>query len=235
MLGDAMAYLVGVALRHWLATQRVAADRPEVSTPLNSWKRLTEGVHMYNAGMDPYQGVVYHETPLALAVFSNLQAVPHLHWLFNLGDLLTCLVLSRLGRVVAQQRLVAQEAARRTYSKEAQPLLATISATLNAHRSMALAFLLNPYIIANCAGMTSTVWTNLLLAVTLLSLVSGWRALACLALALATYQSLYPALLLVPLLLQRTRGLQGRQAVIKEVVTVFGLFGGALGLLLVSG
>ena len=197
----------------------------QVSTPLNSYKRLTEGVHLHRAGLNPYSGVVYHESPLALAVFAHLQS-PYLHWLYMLGDLVTCLLLSQLARVVAQQRLVEQERHRATYSKEAQPLLATISGTLNAHRTMALAFLLNPFVIANCAGQTSTVWSNLLISLLLLALVSGWRTTACLALTLATYQSLYPALLLVPLLLHRTKHLQGRE-VLQEVVSILATCGGA--------
>lgn len=50
--------------------------------------------------------------------------------------------------------------------------------------------------------MTSTVWTNLMLSTFLLSLVTSHQVFACISLALATYQSLYPALLLVPLCLK---------------------------------
>ena len=187
---------------------------------------------MYKAGLAPYDGVIFHETPLALVAFSVLQG-PFVHWLFLLGDLLTALCLAKLGKVVAQQRLVQQEAERRGYSKEAQPLLATISATLNAHRSMALAFLLNPYIIANCAAMTSTVWANLLLAIFLLSLVSGWMVPACVTLALATYQSLYPILLLLPLLLNLTKRLESRNEKLRQSVKICSVFAVSLALLLV--
>jgi len=227
-----MIYLVGLALRYWLWAANVAGDRPEVATPLNSYRRLTEGVHMYKAGLAPYDGVIFHETPLALVAFSVLQG-PFVHWLFLLGDLLTALCLAKLGKVVAQQRLVQQEAERRGYSKEAQPLLATISATLNAHRSMALAFLLNPYIIANCAAMTGTVWANLLLAIFLLSFVSGWMVPACVTLALATYQSLYPILLLLPLLLNLTKRLESRNEKLHQSVKICSVFAVSLALLLV--
>ena len=135
---------------------------------------------------------------------------------------------------VAQQRLAAQELARGSYSREAAPLLATITATLTSHRSMELAFLLNPYTIASCAALTSTVWANLLLAAFLLSLVQGRSLPACLLLALATYQSLYPGLLLVPLVLHRVRGMDGGQR-LAEVATIVATFTAAIGgLLLVS-
>jgi len=231
MLGDVMVYGVGVLLRYWMCRVDVVKDRPEVSTPLNSWKRLTEGVHMYKSGLAPYQGVIYHETPLALLVFSWIQS-NYSHWLFITGDILTCVILAKLGKVMAQQRLVEQEAARKTYSKEAQPLLATLAMTLNAHRSMALAFLLNPFIIANCAAMTSTVWTNLLLALFLLALVTRYKVAACLVLSLATYQCLYPALLLVPLILHSTKGLS-RDKLGWEIASIVVTFLGGLVVLLV--
>lgn len=41
-------------------------NRIEVSTPLNSWKRVQEGSHLYENSVDPYQGDVYHENPLTL-------------------------------------------------------------------------------------------------------------------------------------------------------------------------
>ena len=99
---------------------------------------------------------------------------------------------------------------------------------------MELAFLLNPYTIASCAALTSTVWANLLLAAFLLSLVQGRSLPACLLLALATYQSLYPGLLLVPLVLHRVRGMEGGQR-LAEVATIVATFTAAIGgLLLVS-
>ena len=35
MLGDAMIYLVGLALRYWLWAANVAGDRPEVFDPMS--------------------------------------------------------------------------------------------------------------------------------------------------------------------------------------------------------
>lgn len=47
-------------------------NRIEVSTPLNSWKRVQEGAHLYENSVDPYEGDVYHENPLTLIASSYL-------------------------------------------------------------------------------------------------------------------------------------------------------------------
>jgi len=233
MLGDAMIYVVGVCLRYWLYSMDLVADRPEISTPLNSWKRLREGVHLYTEGLNPYEGVIYHETPLALLLFSWAVPPGAVPFIFILGDVLTCLALTRLARILAQQRLVDQEANRGVYSSEAAPLLAPLSSGVSAGRTMCLVFLLNPYIIANCAALTMTVWSNLLLALFLLALVSRHRVAACLLLALATYQSLYPALLLLPLILQTTKD-EAKGSFLRESLRIVFLFSLSLSLLLVA-
>jgi len=176
-----------------------------VSTPLNSWSRLTEGVHLHQSGLSPYSGVIYHETPLALIVFSVFgKNSAYTSWVFILGDLLTSFLLSKVGELVAKQRLLDQEIASSAglYHAESRSLLATLSTTLTIPRLLCLSYLLNPYTIASCVAMTSTVWTNLMLATFLLSLVSSNQIVACISLSLATYQSLYPAILLVPLCLK---------------------------------
>jgi phosphatidylinositol glycan class U len=205
MTSDLVLYSTAVIIRQVLVAGGWFIARPEISTPLNSWSRLTEGVHLHQSGLSPYSGVVFHETPLALFVFSLFgKNTAYTSWLFILGDLLTSFLLSKVGEVVAKQRLVDQEVASSAglHHPEARPLLATLSSTLTIPRLLSLSYLLNPYIIASCVAMTSTVWTNLLLSAFLLSLVSSHQVLACISLSLATYQSLYPALLLVPLCLK---------------------------------
>ncbi|KAI7097670.1 hypothetical protein KC324_g21297, partial [Hortaea werneckii] len=48
--------------------------RVEVSTPVNSFKRLQEGVFLYERGLDPYDGGIFHQAPLLLPIFSLLPA-----------------------------------------------------------------------------------------------------------------------------------------------------------------
>jgi phosphatidylinositol glycan class U len=39
----------------------LVSRRPEVSTPINSYKRLLEGIFLYKSGLDPYDGGVFHQ------------------------------------------------------------------------------------------------------------------------------------------------------------------------------
>jgi len=222
MFKDLVIYGVAVAVRLWLGSDEVSL-RPEISTPLNSWRRLTEGVYMYMNGQSPYQGVVFHETPLALFVFSLVQTQTEIisRLLFIIGDLISCVILSKLGEIVVRQRILDQEKNRSRVHDEARSIMASISSVISTPRLMTVAYLLNPYVILNCAARTTTVWSNLLLATFLLSLVNCWQVAACISLALATYQSLYPGLLIVPLILQLC---QQSPSPTKTAITTLGFF-----------
>ena len=43
--------VLGVVVRAVAVFSRWFITRPEVATPLNSWTRLTEGVHLFKSGM----------------------------------------------------------------------------------------------------------------------------------------------------------------------------------------
>ena len=174
-------------------------------------------------GLSPYDGVVFHETPLTLVVFSVLGCDPSvLSWLFIIGDLLTGLVLFKVGEVVSRQMLLAEDAAVSAglYHSEAKSLLSSLATSITLPRLMALAYLINPYTIASCSALTSTVWTNLLLATYLYCLVGGHMVLGCISLALASYQSLYPILLVIPL----TLSLYQQRPALSTVLTVISTF-----------
>ena len=60
MGSDLVPVLLGVIVRAVAVVSRWFITRPEVATPLNSWNRLTEGVHLYQSGMD--------DAPLKLSI-----------------------------------------------------------------------------------------------------------------------------------------------------------------------
>lgn len=61
------------------------------------------------------------------------------------------------------------------------------------------AYMLNPYIICSCVAMTTTVFTNLILAIALLAIAVKSRTVAVLAVAIAVQQTFYPVILLAPI------------------------------------
>ena len=65
----------------------------------------------------------------------------------------------------------------------------------------AVRYLFNPLTIATCIGRPTSVFTNCAILYAVAQAVSGKPITSMLALALASYLSLYPALLLPPLVL----------------------------------
>lgn len=63
---------------------------------------------------------------------------------------------------------------------------------------VAAVYLLNPYIILNCVGLTTTVFTNFLFAIALFSMIKRSTFFSCLSISILTLQGLYPATLMVP-------------------------------------
>ena len=250
MASDLVLLVISVVARVVSFRGKWFLDRPEISTPLNSWLRLTEGVHIYSkgtyiyilllivnillfkfhSGLKPYDGVVFHETPLSLFIFNMLGCDPaSLSWLFIIVDLLTGYILYRIGELVANQRLLSEDA---SYSagqvhKESKSLLSSLSVSITLPKMLALAYLLNPLTISNCGAMTTTVWSNLLLAVYFYSLVSSAPVVGSVCLSVATYQTMYPALLMLPLTItqyQKTGQLRSVIGVITAfLITILGL------------
>ena len=74
-------YGVAMLLRTFLSSSLShhfdVGNRPEVATPINSYLRLTEGVALRAAGVDPYQGALFHEPPIILeaATIGELDAI----------------------------------------------------------------------------------------------------------------------------------------------------------------
>ena len=87
--------------------------------------------------------------------------------------------------------------------------------------SLQVVYLLHPYLIASCAAKTTTVFANLLLALFLLNTLKQRQVVACMFLALATYQSFYPVMLLVPLIMLTAKESSLRYNVVVKVLSTF--------------
>ncbi|XP_067002406.2 phosphatidylinositol glycan anchor biosynthesis class U protein [Anabrus simplex] len=198
-----MEYAVAGIIRYWLMNsdyKQLIADRVEVSTPLNSWKKVTEGAFLYNKGIDPYCGDMFHETPIGLFIF-NFMLSNCSQWLgiiFILCDLLTAHLLYRTACNFMRELFQRQSIEKVNYAKDSAALILKDADLKLSPVYVASAYLFNPYVIFNCVGQTTTVFTNLCLAAAFLSMITGRRLPCCLSLALATLQSLYPVVLIVP-------------------------------------
>jgi len=199
----ALGYLSAGLIRMWLLRTASSSlvQRVELSTPLNSWKRLVEGVTLSANGVDPYSGAIFHETPLTLAAFSYLLrslSPLAIDAVFVMADLLAAFLLGKLAAQVRKLLVNEQERDIKGYHPDANQLLLNDNDS-NCDVAATMTYLFHPYLVANCGARTTTVLSNLLLVSFLLATVHKRRTAACLALALATFQQFYPVMLLFPL------------------------------------
>ncbi|KND91199.1 Phosphatidylinositol glycan anchor biosynthesis class U protein, partial [Tolypocladium ophioglossoides CBS 100239] len=165
--------------------------RVEISTPVTSFKRLQEGLFLYNHNVWPYDGGVYHQAPLLLPLFSllpNVRAWPiFTSLLYIFVDLLSADALVRIADSgeAGQSRLFASP---RRAKRASGPLVAA-------------AFLFNPFTIATCIGRSTSVFTSCAILHAISRAIYGSPFNAMVALSFASYLSMYPLLLLPPLVL----------------------------------
>lgn len=185
--------------------QKIISDRVEVSTALNSWKRVTEGVYLYGIDIDPYSGDLFHESPIGLVIFTLMQKTLSrftLYILFILTDLSTAWILAATAKFYVTE-LIAREKEEKLQhptnctKDKAYTSVASVTASTPTLYIPA-AYLLNPFIVSNCVGLTTTVFTNFLLSIALYSMIRRSIVWCSFSIALLTLQGLYPITLIVP-------------------------------------
>ncbi|EZA48194.1 hypothetical protein DMN91_009774 [Ooceraea biroi] len=176
--------------------QKIIGNRVEVSTALNSWKRVTEGVYLHEIGIDPYQGDLFHETPIGLYFFNFVQKnLPRwaLFLLFVVTDLATAVCLALTAKHYAIELTTKRK---REKIHNEGTLGDGVSSTSALY--VCAGYLFNPFTILNCVGLTTTVFTNLLCSIVLVSMTRRSTLWSCASIALLTLQGLYPVSLMVP-------------------------------------
>ncbi|KAJ5824177.1 hypothetical protein N7447_006517 [Penicillium robsamsonii] len=165
--------------------------RVEVSTPVNSFKRLQEGLFLYTRNVSPYDGGVFHQAPLLLPMFALLPDATN--------SLLPTSIFYFLVDLLNANALV-------TISTSGQSVKSRLHSAVRKHVrwdgvSVAAWFLFNPFTIATCLARSTSVFTTSGILFAVSNAVGGNSINAMLALGFASYLSLYPALLFVPLVL----------------------------------
>ncbi|KAF2148694.1 PIG-U-domain-containing protein [Myriangium duriaei CBS 260.36] len=167
------------------------SGRVEISTPVTGFKRLQEGLFLYNHGVSPYDGGVFHQAPLLLSFFSispDFVQSPLIS--LAIYTALDCLIASLLMQIVrsgaaTQSQSFSSPRRHRTWS----PL------------AVAASYLLNPFTILTCLGRPTSVFTTFFVLLATAKACSGAFISCTFALALAAYTSLHPALLIAPMAL----------------------------------
>lgn len=161
---------------------RILERRPELSSPLTSVRGLREGTFLYKHDYDPYAGGVFYHSPLYLLFFSY--AVP-------IGSSILTAGLWTAVDVIAAILLVKVWRSR-------QPAGSKWS---GRDHTVALLYLFNPYTLLTCLARSTTTLDSAVCLYAIAYAYTGHGTPAMAALAVATHTSLYPVILLAPLLL----------------------------------
>ncbi|KAH8263528.1 hypothetical protein KR044_010229 [Drosophila immigrans] len=198
--------LLGGAVRLYFSCSSLATligNRVEFATPLNSYKRMQEGVFLLQQGIDPYRGDLVHETPLVLTAFSSILVnyAAFIPLLYIFCDLCTAALLYSTSRSFVTQKLKQQRVESKDYDKDSTELQYSEQDRYDIAKMVLVAYLFNPLTVMSCIGLTSTVLSNLLLASFLCALMRRQLLICLVLLAFETVRSLYPVVLIAPLLL----------------------------------
>ncbi|ORY55519.1 GPI transamidase-like protein component PIG-U [Pseudomassariella vexata] len=194
--GTTRLYVAAAALRLILFTAfpglpDLLTGRVEISTPVTSFKRLQEGLFLYNHNVSPYDGGVYHQAPLLLPLFSLLpdpSTYPIFAYiLYIVVDLLSANALYTIAESGegGSSRLFSSPRKDRKWSGFI----------------VAAVFLFNPFTIATCIARPTSVFSTCAILHAIAKAIEGNPITSMLSLSFAAYLSMYPLLLLPPLVL----------------------------------
>ncbi|XP_066186581.1 phosphatidylinositol glycan anchor biosynthesis class U protein isoform X1 [Sylvia atricapilla] len=199
-----LVVLAAVTVRAALYRSSLAvfiAERVEVASPLNAWKRVVEGLALLDLGVSPYSGAIFHETPLIVYLFHFL--IEYAELVFMITDVLTAvalyLAIQDFNKVVFKKQKLLIELDK--YAPDVAELIQTPMEMHYIPLKVALFYLLNPYTVMSCVAKSTCAINNSVIAFFILATIKGSAFLSAVFLALATYQSLYPVTLFAPALL----------------------------------
>ncbi|KAG5539698.1 hypothetical protein RHGRI_020043 [Rhododendron griersonianum] len=178
--------------------------RPEVSTPLTSFRRLAEGYWLKQSSMSPYAGSMYHGSPLLLSILGPLtvrrdgnEGLPNqliCSLVFVIADFVTAMLIRSTG-------LNLQMAYNQSLKSLGLVRLLENSELILSGDIAALVYLWNPFTIISCVGLSTSPIENLVIMLSLYGACTRRVPLAAFGWVLATHLSLYPAILIVPVIL----------------------------------
>ncbi|KAJ3680643.1 hypothetical protein LUZ60_016921 [Juncus effusus] len=175
--------------------------RPEVATPLSSLRRLAEGYWLKQSSLSPYAGSMYHGSPLLLSVLGPLIAKRtedrptyfYCSLLFVLVDFISALLIRSIG----QKLSVSKSQSIKSLSKKEENL----ENNKNLGDFASLIYLWNPLTIVTCVGFCTSPIDNFMVILTLFGAISNIAPLAAFGFVMATHFTLYPIILIIPVIL----------------------------------
>jgi phosphatidylinositol glycan class U len=158
-----------------------------------------------NLGMSPYIGHTFHESPLFLHFYHLLitninQFIAHI---FIAIDIMTALLLCLLTyNQLNCLKLIEEQRMKNLPQKEDIKKLSINENVINElSLKVAVIYLLSPYSLLSCVGQSTSVFTNFLMSLVLYTSTKGCRILSTALLALLSYQSFYPLMMIIPIIM----------------------------------
>ncbi|CAL0313385.1 unnamed protein product [Lupinus luteus] len=178
------------------------SSRPEIATPLTSLRRLAEGYWLKQSSMSPYSGSMYHGSPLLLTLLGPLTVTR----IEGQPDHLLCGIVFVIADVVCAMLIrAAGQTLQTAYSSRLKLVglnhLSQNSEVLPSGDLAALVYLWNPFTVVACIGLSTSAIENLMVVLSLYGACKRLAPLAAFGWVMATHLSLYPAILLIPVIL----------------------------------
>ncbi|KYQ96817.1 GPI transamidase subunit PIG-U family protein [Tieghemostelium lacteum] len=205
------------------------SQRNEITTPLTSFKRLQEGLHLRDNGLSPYTGSVCHQPPLLLFLFDMVAYIDQ--WcnfglilpqmVFLIVDLLIAILLRQITILVPT-----------VLPMEMKPL----TTSSNLPNITAALYLFNPFTLFTCIGMSTIVFNNLSIILSLYFSLKGSILKSVFFVALSSYLSTYPIISIIPiaLILKEKLYPTTNKAVVGKSQSHFGLYLSVFGVFILS-
>ena len=139
--------------------------------------------------MSPYDGGIFHQAPILLPLFSILPAAIPIGlasgFLYTVIDLLNAYALGTIADS-------AESTCSRLYTSPRKD--DRLSGDI-----ISAAYIFNPFTVAACLGLSTSIFTNMAIILAISNALDKQTFRSMFALAMASYLSMYPALLLPPL------------------------------------
>ncbi|XP_019424323.1 PREDICTED: phosphatidylinositol glycan anchor biosynthesis class U protein-like isoform X2 [Lupinus angustifolius] len=181
------------------------SSRPEIATPLTSLRRLAEGYWLKQSSMSPYSGSMYHGSPLLLTLLgpltvTRIEGQPD-HLLCGFVFVIADVICAMLIRATGETLQAAYSSRLKLLGLHHLSQNSVFPEVLPSGDLAALVYLWNPFTIVACIGLSTSAIENLMVVLSLYGACKRLAPLAAFGWVMATHLSLYPAILLIPVIL----------------------------------
>jgi phosphatidylinositol glycan class U len=166
---------LGLVVRLLVSTnfKDVLRQRVEITTPVSDWKRVQEAIYLWNSGLDPYSGNLFHEYPISLQFYKIIASYLNVDLAFAMTDVATAFLL--------------------------QHSISSSEQSSKAHLVF-LTYLFSPLTILSCAGQSTSIFTNFLISVICFTLqIEQFRTLTCVLCAFLACNNIHFATTILPI------------------------------------